>query len=304
MKILILGSKGFVGSNVYKYLNKLEFKIFNDPGRTKLNLLNLKNFNKLIDYSKPNIVINCLGVVGGIQWGLVNKVRIYEENNQLSLNLLKSIKGKNITLINLLANCIYPYKFSKFFEKDILSGSVHSSVFEYGMTRRMLYSGTQAYSDENLIKFINLIPANVYGPGDHFDPHKSHALGALIYKFYEAKKNKNKEVEIWGTGKPKRDWLYIEDLCKVIHKVILKKDKLYSKTLNVSSNNVISIKNLAEVISNKFNFKGNINFNNSYADGDPIKSFSNKLLIKHLEFKKFTDIDTGINRTVKFYLKK
>ena len=85
--------------------------------KDKIESAQFKNFNKLIDYSKPNIVINCLGVVGGIQWGLVNKVKIYEENNQLSLNLLKSIKGKNITLINLLANCIYPYKFSKFFEK-------------------------------------------------------------------------------------------------------------------------------------------------------------------------------------------
>ena len=304
MRILILGSKGFVGSNICNYFDKFKYKIFADPGRLKLNLLNLNNFRKLIDISKPDIVINCLGVVGGIQWGLKNKVKIYEENNQLSLNLLKSIKGKNITLINLLANCIYPHKYKKFFERDILDGSVHPSVLEYGMSRRMLYSATQAYSDEKLIKFINLIPSNVYGPGDHFDPHKSHALGALIYKFYNAKKNKDKEVEIWGTGKPKRDWLYIGDLCKIVHKVVIRKDYLYSKTMNVSSNHVISIKNLAKLIANKFNFAGKIIFNTDFADGDPIKSFSNKNLIKHLKFKKFTDIDTGINRTVKSYLKK
>lgn len=300
MKILILGSNGFIGSNLSSFLKKKKIRHFTDLGRGKLNLLSLNNFKFLINKFEPEVVINCLGVVGGIQWGLNNKIKIVEENNLLNINLLKSIKGKNIILINLLANCIYPYKLNKFSENKILEGPIHSSVFEYGMSRRLLYTAVNAYSKEKLIDFINLIPANVYGPGDHFDPERSHALGALISKFYQAKKNNFKSVEIWGTGKPKRDWLYIEDLNKIIFKTILLRKKLINKTFNVASGNSISIKKLAKIIANQLNYKGIINYNKNYPDGDLVKSFDTKILNKYLNYKNFTDIDKGINKTIKF----
>ncbi len=303
MKVLILGSKGFIGSSLCKYFKSKKLKFKTDFGRKKLNLLSLKNFQNLIGNSKPDVVVNCLGVVGGIQWGLNNKVKIFEENNLLTLNLLKSIKNKKITLINLLANCIYPHHFKKFFEKNIFDGPVHDTVFEYGLSRRMLFSASKAYADEELLNFINLIPSNVYGPNDHFNPIRSHALGGLIAKFHKAKTSELKEVEIWGSGKPKRDWIYIEDLCKVIYKTILLNKKLSNVTFNVASGNCISIRYLAKTIAKKYNYQGRIIYNKNYTDGDPIKSFDIKLLNKYLNFKNFTDIDTGLEKTI-YYLRK
>ncbi len=303
MKILIIGSKGFIGSSLCKYFKSKKLKFKTDFGRKKLNLLSLKNFQNLIGNSKPDVVVNCLGVVGGIQWGLNNKVKIFEENNLLTLNLLKSIKNKKITLINLLANCIYPHHFKKFFEKNIFDGPIHDSVFEYGLSRRMLFSASKAYADEELLNFINLIPSNVYGPNDHFNPIRSHALGGLIAKFHKAKISELKEVEIWGSGKPKRDWIYIEDLCKVIYKTILLNKKLSNLTFNVASGNCISIRYLAKTIAKKYNYQGRIIYNKNYTDGDPIKSFDIKLLNKYLNFKNFTDIDTGLEKTI-YYLRK
>ena len=303
MKILILGSKGFIGSSLCKYFKSKKLKFKTDFGRKKLNLLSLENFQILIGNSKPDVVVNCLGVVGGIQWGLNNKVKIFEENNLLTLNLLKSIKNKKITLINLLANCIYPHHFKKFFEKNIFDGPVHDSVFEYGLSRRMLFSASKAYADEELLNFINLIPSNVYGPNDHFNPIRSHALGGLIAKFHKASISELKEVEIWGSGKPKRDWIYIEDLCKVIYKTILLNKKLSNVTFNVASGNCISIRYLAKTIAKKYNYQGMIIYNKNYTDGDPIKSFDIKLLNKYLNFKNFTDIDTGLEKTI-YYLRK
>ncbi len=303
MKVLVLGSKGFIGSSLCKYFKSKKLKFKTDFGRKKLNLLSLKNFQNLIGNNKPDVVVNCLGVVGGIQWGLNNKVKIFEENNLLTLNLLKSIKNKKITLINLLANCIYPHHFKKFFEKNIFDGPVHDTVFEYGLSRRMLFSASKAYADEELLNFINLIPSNVYGPNDHFNPIRSHALGGLIAKFHKAKTSELKEVEIWGSGKPKRDWIYIEDLCKVIYKTILLNKKLSNVTFNVASGNCISIRYLAKTIAKKYNYQGRIIYNKNYTDGDPIKSFDIKLLNKYLNFKNFTDIDTGLEKTI-YYLRK
>ena len=300
MTTLILGSKGFIGSNLCKYLKKKGYKFVSDQGKKKSNFLIYNNIKSLIDNSKPQIIVNCLGVVGGIQWGLNNKVKIFEENNLLSINLLKSIKNKNVVLINLLANCIYPFKYNKFNEKNILNGPVHPSVYEYGMSRRLLFSATKLYSEENLMKYINLIPSNVYGPGDHFDPHRSHALGGLISKFKKASENNIDEIEIWGTGNPKRDWLFVYDLCEIIYKTIINRKKLYSKTFNVSSGDVISIKKLAFTISKQFKYKGKLFFNKRYPDGDLIKSFDKTLFNKQLGFYKFTDIDRGINKTINF----
>ena len=303
MNILILGSQGFIGRSLCNYLRSKESKFNTDFGRKKLNLLSLRNFQNLIGNNKPDIIVNCLGVVGGIQWGLNNKVKIFEENNLLTLNLLKSVKNKQITLINLLANCIYPHHYKKFCEKNIFDGPVHDSVFEYGLSRRMLFSATKAYADEGLLNFINLVPSNVYGPNDHFNPLRSHALGGLISKFHEAKINKINEVEIWGSGKPKRDWIYIEDLCKIIYKTILLNEKLSNKTFNVASGNCISIKYLVKRIAQKYNYQGKIVYNKKYTDGDPIKSFDIKLLNKYLNFKNFTDIDTGLGKTINYYRK-
>ena len=166
MKILILGSKGFIGSSLCKYFKSKKLKFKTDFGRKKLNLLSLK-FSKSYENSKPDVVVNCLGVVGGIQWGLNNKVKIFEENNLLTLNLLKSIKNKKITLINLLGNCIYPHHFKKFFEKNIFMAQFMTPCSNMGYREECCFQASKAYADEELLNFINLIPSNVYGPNDH-----------------------------------------------------------------------------------------------------------------------------------------
>ncbi len=300
-KILILGSKGFIGSSLSTYLKKKNYKIIRDKGRKKNNLLLLNNMKNLINRHQPEIIINCLGVVGGIQWGIQNKRKIILENNSLTTNLFNSICNKKLILINLIANCVYPYEYSKYEEKNIFNGDIHPSVFAYGMTRRNLLSTSLILNETSNVKSLNLILSNVYGPGDHFDEYRSHALGGLISKFYKAKKNNLKKIEIWGSGKPKRDWIYIDDVCDAIL-IVLKNLNAVPEVLNVASNKCVSIKNLALKIKSSFKYKGNIVFNKQYPDGDPIKKFSTKLINETINWKSKTNIDKGISKTVKYFL--
>ena len=303
-KILILGSTGFIGNALFNYLkNNTNQIIISTLNRNNYNLLNQNNMKKMIDDKKPDIIINCLGVVGGIQWGIKNKLKITLENNILTMNLLNAIKSKKIYLINIIANCIYPHKYNFYRENIIFDGEIHPSVFAYGMSRRLLLSSSVTLSQNTKVSNTNIILANVYGPGDHFDEYRSHALGGLIKKFYLAKKNNDKYVEIWGTGKPKRDWIYIDDVANSILSLINNKNLKLPQNINIASSHCVSIKYLATKIKKIFNYKGKIYFNKNYPDGDPIKKFSTNIAKSKLKWKSLISLEEGLQKTIKYYIK-
>ncbi len=303
-KILILGSTGFIGNSLFNYLkNNSNHTIISTSKRTNYNLLSAKNMNKIIKSNKPDIIINCLGVVGGIQWGIANKLKITLENNTLTMNLLNAIKSKKTHLINIIANCIYPFKYNNYSENLIFDGAVHPSVFAYGMSRRLLLSSSITLSQNSEVSNTNIILANVYGPGDHFDEYRSHALGGLIKKFYNAKINKEAFVEIWGTGKPKRDWIYIDDVSKAILSIIKVSNSKLPQNINIASSNCISIKYLANKIRKLIKYKGKINFNTNYQDGDPIKKFSTHIAKSKLKWKPKISIEEGLQKTINYYIR-
>ena len=211
--LLILGSNGFLGKNVFELVKQdKKFNIFDLKGKEDLDLTKddlLDNYlkDKNIDY-----IINCAAFVGGIAYGYDYPAELIRKNTIMASNIYHSSYLNNIKLlVNPISNCAYPEDQTLYLEENFWQGKPHDSVFEYGFSKKMLVALGNAYFKEYKLSSANIVLSNMYGPFDHFEEKKSHALGALIQKIHHAKNNNLDEIEVWGSGKPIREWLYVED---------------------------------------------------------------------------------------------
>ena len=260
MKILVIGTNGFVGGWVKKLIN-LEFQnfdFFEIPGKDVCDITNYSSIDGMIKEVSPEIVINCAAFVGGISYGYKYPVEMLSKNSEMAINVYKASKNNQVKkLINPISNCAYPAQFTTYKEKDIFNGPPDESVFNYALSKRLFVKLGQSYFDQYNFSSVNVVLSNMYGPNDHFDIERSHALGALVKKICDAKINNLKTVEIWGTGKPMREWLYVEDGAKSLIKSINISDGHH--LFNVGVEKVISIKELAEIIKFEVGWEGEFN---------------------------------------------
>ena len=304
-KILILGGTGFIGSAISKSLKKnYNIKIFS---RTKFGdlrkELSLKKFlskNKNFDY-----IINCAAHVGGLRYLARNSADITTDNISIYLNVYKNLIKfkKKPVVINLISNCFYPSKLKIQSEENWQDGEMHDSVESFGIGKRVLVILSKNYDKQYNIKTLNLILPNAFGPGDHLDPERSHALNAIIVRMIKSKNDGDNSFEVWGSGKPKREWIYVEDVVRVM-KLLLNKKIKNSLILNIGQNKAFSINEIAFTIKKilKYNFK--IKNNRKYPDGAPLKQLSNFKFKKYFKNFKFTNFESAVNNTIKAYLKK
>jgi len=304
MKILILGHTGFVGLNLIREIKKTNILF---KGISKSDGFDIINQKKLTDYLKkykPDFIINLCANVGSISYLSHIPAEIISSNTLMINSIYESISKSKCksTIINPIANCAYPGNSKIYEEKMWQNGPIHHSVDSYGSTRRLMYSYSIAYKKQYNISSINLLVPNMYGEFDSTDPNKAHALNALISKFVKLKNN-NKEVEIWGTGNPIREWIYAKDFARIIIKIIKSVDlqKNLSNPVNLGQKKGYSIKNLAKMINNEFSNEMKLNYNTSMQDGAPIKLMDNKLFKKIFIDFKFTDIKKGIKSTIRYY---
>ena len=226
IKVYITGQEGMVGSSIYKLLKKNNFKIINCK-RNQLDLLDQKKVYSWLLKHKPDIVIHAAGRVGGILHNSSYPANFIFENAQMALNVIHgSYKAGVKRIINLGSACIYP-KYSKqpIKEEYLLSGKLEQTNEAYAIAKILGLKMTEFYNKQYKTNYISLQPTNLYGENDNFEVKSSHVIPALINKFHEAKILKKKNVEIWGTGTPKREFLYVDDLADAIL-FILKKNKI------------------------------------------------------------------------------
>lgn len=176
----------------------------------------------------------------------------------------------------------------------------HDSVFNYALTRRLIVALSKAYSEEHKFNSTNIVLSNMYGPNDHFEIERSHALGALVYKIYNAKRNNLKSVEIWGTGKPIREWLYVEDGANALIEAL--KLESGSHLLNVGVNKGISIKDLAKKIAINLDWNGKFIFDTSKPDGAIEKRVDGTKFQSVLEWEPSIGLDHGLEKTIAWYV--
>ena len=303
MRVLVLGAKGFVGSWTVKKIKQLknEAEIFEASLSLGTDLRNKRQTFDLFERVKPEYVINCAAYVGGIQYGYIHPAEIFHNNMLMILNIFEACRDYKIKrLIQPISNCAYPQNESLFKEENFWNGQLHESVLAYGMTRRMMWVGAFSYAKQHGLDTVSLILSNMYGPGDHFDEVRSHALGALVKKIVDANIENKKEVVIWGTGNPVREWLYVEDGAEALVRAM--DIKPYLDIINVGTAEGVSIRDLAYLIKDAVGWKGEFVFDTSKPDGAPHKTVDGSRGKKLLGFKPKTSLKEGIKITVSDYI--
>jgi GDP-L-fucose synthase len=300
-KILIAGQEGMVGSYIYKLLKKKNYKII-ECKRSQLDFTNYKSTLNFFKKTKPTIVINAAGKVGGILDNSKFPIEYLNSNIKIGMNIINISYLSNVrTLINLGSACIYP-KITKLpiKEKFLLSGYLESTNEGYALAKIVTLKLCEYYKIIKKKNFISLQPANLYGKNDNFDLNSSHVIPALIRKFYEAKKKNKNYVKIWGSGKNKREFMHVEDLADGIFFLLKRKGYFLDSFYNIGSNEEVSIMNVAKIIKKISNFKGRI-----IADKNKPKGQLRRVLdsgrINSLGWQRKISLKRGLREVYKYY---
>lgn len=302
MKILVVGSGGFLGSHVTEKLqNNENYDVLKIVGKGQVDITNFDNLKLYLDSNNPEIVINCAAFVGGISYGFKYPAQMLLLNASMAINLYKACYENGVKkLINPISNCAYPGDIATYKEEDFFTGPPDESVYNYGISKRLYVELGKSFSEEYNFSSANVVVSNMYGPNDHFDEERSHALGAIIKKVYEAKKNNFDEVVLWGTGRPIREWLYVEDGADaLINSIQLNSGHHF---FNVGVKKGISVLELAEIIKKELGWTGKFVLDTSMPDGVLEKKVDGTLGQKKLNWKPEVDLTTGIRKTVDWYI--
>jgi GDP-L-fucose synthase len=300
-RVAILGGTGFVGVNMRTVLEAAGMQVGVFSRTTGCDLLDLPTARAKLDAFHPNYMINCAALVGSINFVTNFAADVVDVNMRILLNTYKIAQQMpQVVVINPIANCGYPGVMDHYQEDGFWDGPIHPSVLSYGSTRRMMWVLSKCYYDQYGVSSTNLIVPNMYGPNDSTDPNKTHALNALIIKFVRAVKYGIDEVEIWGTGKPVREWLYVQNFAEVVLRVI-KTRSLFLDPVNVAQNSGKSVVDLIEIIRGKLDYEGKVTFNTKYQDGSPKKVMSDRQFRQKFPDFSFTSLEDGISETIQYY---
>ena len=313
IKIYIAGHNGMVGRSIHNYLKRNNIGKIIISSKKKLNLENFNKVNKFLQKNNPDVIINCAGKVGGILANNNYPTEFLNENIAIQTNLIKSSYLNNIEhFINLGSSCIYPKKSKQpIKESFLLTGSLEKTNEAYALAKIVGLKMCEFYNSQYNRTYLTLMPCNLYGPNDNFDKEKSHFLPALIKKVIQNKKEYNKSIEIWGTGKPKREVMHVDDLASAIGFILMKKIKKDKKLLrlikrssviNVGSGVEYTISNFAKIISKLLNNNNKLSFNKKYPDGT-MRKILDSSLIRSLGWKPKIEIKEGLKETINWYKK-
>ena len=301
-RLLVTGGAGFLGRYVVKKLEEKGCKKIFVPRSKDYNLINNEAVQKLYQDSRPDIVIHLAAKVGGIGANRENPGKFFHDNLMMGVQMMEQGRLFGVEKFVALGTiCAYP-KFTPipFKEEDLWNGYPEETNAPYGLAKKMLLVQSQAYRQQYGFNAIYLLPVNLYGPGDNFDPESSHVIPALIKKCVDAIKSREDKIVVWGTGEASREFLYVQDAAEGI---ILATEK-YNKPepLNIGAGFEIKIKDLVNLIAELTGFQGRVEWDTTKPDGQPRRCLDVSRAEKELGFKAKLDFREGLRKTIEWYL--
>ena len=297
-KILVTGSTGMVGSAVVRLLKKQGYSNLLTPSRKELDLRNTEDTNKYFTEHKPEYVFLVAAKVGGIHANMTYRADFIFDNLMMQCNTINACKDNQIKkLLFVSSGCVYPKNANNpIHEADMLTGLLEPSNEHYSVAKIAGIKMCEAYHMQYGLDYVVVIPNNIYGPGDNYHPENSHVMASLIRKFHEANKN-NTDVEIWGSGNQMREFVYVEDVASACISLM---NSSHIGSYNCSSEVEISIRDLANLIGNIQEFRGNITYNTSKPEGHLRKGFSCQKL-KQTGWDAEVSLEAGIRLAYDWY---
>jgi len=300
-KIFVPGGNGFLGKRVVKKLEEKNLAFISLSLRDGIDFRQFEKTKRLFKKEKFDAVINCAAFVGGIQFGYMRPGEVFFNNVSLCTNLMEVSRLTNVKrFINPLSNCTYPEQLMELKEEEWWNGPLHETVLAYGFSKKACWVQSWAYDKQYGFKTVNLILPNMLGPGDHFDEIRSHALGALIKKFVDAKRKNLPAVTVWGTGKPIREWLYVDDGAEALVRA-LEIDAAVDP-INIGVGKGISTIELANMIKEIVGYDGGIVLDTSKPDGTLCKVMNVTRMKQVFNWSPQTSLREGIKKTIEWYV--
>ena len=314
LKIFVAGHNGMVGSALVRHLQLQNVEIITKD-RNKLDLLNQQEVQNFFKNEKIDQVYLAAAKVGGIYANNTYPADFIYENLMVQNNVIHNAFLSGVKkLLFLGSSCIYPKNINQpIKEEELLTGTLEPTNEPYAIAKiagiKMCESYNRQYGESHNIDYRSIMPTNLYGPGDNYHPENSHVIPGLIHRFHNAKTNNLSSVTIWGTGKPKREFLYVDDMASASILLMNTDKKNYDEQIlpmfnhiNVGSDKDITIKELAETLKEVVGFKGKINFDLTKLDGNPRKIL-NSQRIKNLGFKPKMSLKEGLIKTYQDFIK-
>ncbi len=299
--ILVTGATGFLGKRVCRLLESQGLEYTKTSLSLGLDLRDKEATAQYISKLKPTFILNCASYVGGIQFGAKHPVELFQNNLEIALSLLEAAHLSGVKrIVNPISNCAYPGKATLFKEDEFWDGPLHDSVLVYGFVRKAFWVGSWAYAQQYDMDVMNIILSNMYGPEDHFEEERSHALGALIMKFVNAKQNNAPSVNVWGSGKPVREWLHVDDGAEAMVRSLDVPRTI--EPINIGVAEGISILDMANKISAYVGYEGDIKLDPSKPDGAPYKTVDGTRGEALFGWKPSIKFDDGVQATITWYL--
>ncbi len=244
---------------------------FAGVGHEDCDLRSMDQTMELFEAYRPEIIINLAAFLGGVHFGMKHAAEMFTNNMLMQVNILEACRKWNVKrLINPIGSCIYPGHLSVYVENQLWDGPIHESVLPFATAKKAFVVACDAYHDQYGLDTVNLVMSNVYGPGDHFDEERTHAVGGLIKKILDARYRGENTVTVLGTGKPVREWLFVRDAAEALYRAM--SIPPYQGVVNIGTEIGYSIRETAEWIKEISGYQGQLIYDASVPDGAAVKT--------------------------------
>ncbi len=298
--VLVLGGTGFLGRRVVAAARERGMEVATASRTQGIDLSRTIACAALLERVRPRCVVNCAAYTAGLHYLGERAAEVFDVNARIVLGVYQAVAhtAPDVVVVNPMANCAYPGASEVQREAEWEAGAVHPSVLPFASTRRLMHAASVSYNTQHGIRSVNWLVPNLYGPGGGTDPNRVHALNGIAIRMILAKRAGNEEFVLWGTGRARREWCYVDDAAALL---VDRVDEQRLAPLNIALNQAYTMLEVTQMLASVVDYRGRIVLDTSKADGAPRKQLDDTLFRAEYPMHEFTPLADGIERMVRDY---